>query len=586
MLPSVRQDDPVRPHLQERYWRVLLGVAPRLLALMDREVQSPTRGSFDRVNWGWKFRDFPLTMWQASMMPLATLYRHPHPGNPYYANPRMAEWLVAALENSLGRQHRNGAFDSFTPYSQDHGVTLAMVLTVCTTLDLLGDAAPQSLGDQARDSVARACAFAAHSDEDYAFINNHQAAFALAYVRASRLLDDASLLERSDTVVAQILKHQSNDGWFAEYGGPDPGYESFGLTYLALTNVERPNPKLAAALARSVSFLSHCVHPDGSIGGNYGSRNTGQYAPGGLEILAQNDATASAIADFVGERLESGNVVTPSRCDDDNLPLLTFSYAVAASHAFERRADPALLPCQRSDVWTRFDDSGVVVVATQRYYAITNFSKGGATRLFDRRTSHVAHEDAGYFLRANGEEWSTQLLGESQIDAVIPGESVEGTSYFSAVKRELLTPFKFLVLRALNLTVFRSVRLGAAVRRMIIARLVTGRKRGAWTLRRRVNFRADRVEFFDRVTPAEGRSVTFASLERSLLPVHMGSAKYFHANELTSLPQVVLSGWATALSAGKAASLSQVIAFTEEGVFHSHDLGHAVQRVSGEHSNA
>jgi hypothetical protein len=321
------------------YRGVLLATAPRLLSLLDRERASPTRGSFDRVHWAWKFRDFPLTMWQASMMPLASLYRTDLEGNRYHASPRLAAWLAGALESTFDRQHRNGAFDSFTPYSQDHGVTLAMVLAIATTIDSLGTALPGALRERAKDCVRRACRFASRSDEDYAFISNHQAAFALAWWRAGRLLDDAQLVARSDAVVASILRHQSPDGWLAEYGGPDPGYETFSLTYLALLQQERPNAHLLEALGRSVHFLSHCVHPDGSIGGNYGSRSTAQFAPGGLELLAPHLPLARAIASFVVGRAGRGNLVTPLTCDDDNLALLTFSYSVACTAPTEPAGD-------------------------------------------------------------------------------------------------------------------------------------------------------------------------------------------------------------------------------------------------------
>lgn len=571
-----RQDDSPA----DRYWRVLVDIAPRLLSLLDREVRSPTKGSFDRVNWGWKFRDFPLTMWQASMMPLATLYRHAHPSNPYSGRARLADWLSSAMEHTISRQHANGAFDSFTPFSQDHGVTLAMVLTLSTTAELLDDALSPDLRARTMESVTRACAFAAASDEDYAFINNHQAAFALAYLRAWRLTGDEGLGARGHEVLDRVCAHQSRDGWFEEYRGPDPGYETFGLTYLALASRERPHRALPTALGRSVEFLAHCVHPDGSIGGNYGSRNTGQYAPGGLEVLAPTLPTAASIAEFVGRRLACGNVVTPGRCDDDNLPLLCFSYAVAATNAVPRQEAPGLLPCERDDVLRQFDDSRIVVAATQRYFAVTNLSKGGTLRVFDRATSAIAYEDAGYFLSSDAGDWSSQLLGESAATWGEESHVAEVNTRFARVKRELLTPAKFLLLRILNLTVFRSVRLGAMVRRMIIARLITGRERGAWRLRRRVTFEGERVVVHDEVTPNATKRVTFASLERSLLPVHMGSAKYFHANELDALLLPALEGWSEALTAGRPVTLSQTIGFADGGVVHEHQIGPASNRTS------
>lgn len=571
---------------RERYWRVVLDVAPRLLTLLDREERSPTLGSFDRVHWAWKFRDFPLTMWQASMMPLATLWRTPHPDNRYHGSPRLASWLDAALAHTLSRQHRNGAFDSFTPYSQDHGVTLAMVLTVCTTVELLGDALPPARRERACDAVVRACRFAARSDEDYAFINNHQAAFVLAYLRAARLTGDDALRRRADAVIDAILERQSPDGWFEEYGGPDPGYETFGLTYLALARAEHDRPDLGDALARSVRFLAHCVHPDGSLGGMYGSRNTGQYAPGGLELLAASDPMAAAIADFVGARSGRGNLVTPATCDDDNLPLLSWSYAVAAVAAPERSAPLPLLPCQRDDVLTRFDGSGIVVAGTQRYFAVASGAKGGVLRIFDRERERLAYEDAGYVISAGGRDWSTQLLGESTFEAGGGEHTLVVEARMSAVRRELLTPLKFLLLRVLNLTVFRSVRLGALVRRMIIARLITGRERGRWTVRRWVQCEPERVVVRDELVPVQGAGsggrVTSVSLERSLLPVHMGSAKYFHANELEVLPRPALDGWVAALNAGSSVGLTQVIGFVNGAVTYRHDAGGAPHEDSRE----
>jgi hypothetical protein len=570
----------------DRYWRVLVGVAPRLLSLLDREQRSPTRGSFDRVNWAWKFRDFPLTMWQASMMPLATLWRVPHPTNPYAQHPRLADWLGAAVAHTIGRQHRNGAFDSFTPFSQDHGVTLAMVMTLCTTSDLLGDALDDAVRARLVEAVTRACRFAAASDEDYAFINNHQSAFALAYLRAARLTGDATLVSRADAVIDRILAHQSRDGWFEEYGGPDPGYETFGLTYLALAHREQARPDLAKALARSVTFLSHCVHPDGSLGGNYGSRNTGQYAPGGLELLAPSVPMARAIADFMGSRMDGGNVVTPLRSDDDNLPLLTFSYAVAAMSAVDRVGDAAALPCERRDVMARFNDSGFVVASTPHYFAITNLSKGGAVRVFDRSNAALTYEDAGYVIESEGRDWSAQMLGESVPAPQGEAETHEVSAHFSAVNRELLTPVKFLVLRILNLTVFRSVWLGALVRRLIIARLITRRERGPWALHRVLTFAPDRVVIRDQVTPSGEGRVTFASLERSLLPVHMGSAKYFTTNELSAVQPPQLDGWVEALTRGVPAVLSQVIAFADGTVTSRHEVGAAPRTAPRERPTA
>ncbi|MGH7710974.1 MAG: hypothetical protein ACREOG_06800, partial [Gemmatimonadaceae bacterium] len=301
-----------------QYRAIAFRAAPRLLGMLDRDPESPTIGSFDRDHWSWKFRDFPIAMLQTGMVPLALLYADRAPTNPYAGSARMLDWTLASMSGTLRRQHRNGAFDSVAPYSQDHGVTLQLVLALTTALRVLNEDVPGALRDQVADAVRRACAFASRSDEDYAFISNHQGFFALAWHEAGRLLDDKELTDRGAATVDSIIQHQSPDGWYAEYGGPDPGYESLGIAYLATYLAHTSHARLAESLKRSVEFYTHCIHPDGSVGGSYGSRLTQLWYPSGFELLAATDPMSERVAEFMTERLPRGNVVTPDAVDAHN----------------------------------------------------------------------------------------------------------------------------------------------------------------------------------------------------------------------------------------------------------------------------
>jgi len=300
----------------------VLAQLPRLLSLLDREPDSITYGSCDRDHWCWKFRDFPVTTLQSAIYPLALLWRYPFPQNPCYRNQRVLGWIEAAVWNLCGRQHPNGAFDSVGPYTQDHGVSLYVVYNLTETLLLLKDELPTVLVDSIKNTVRQACRFALHSSEDYAFITNHQAFIALALLNAGELLGEAGLKERAEGIISQILQHQSEDGWYREYEGPDPGYESLGLFYLASYWQKTGSPRLLESMRRSVEFYSHCVHPDGGVGGIYGSRHTSLFYPAGFEILAAEIPMADAVARFVRERFRIGNVVTLAAVDPQNLPSL------------------------------------------------------------------------------------------------------------------------------------------------------------------------------------------------------------------------------------------------------------------------
>ena len=94
------------------YVPLVLEQVPRLLGSLDRERLSISYGSFDRMHWGWKFCDFPVMMAQIAAYPLALLWRHAFPGNPYHQNAQLLSWIHGAVEYVCRQQRSNGSFDS------------------------------------------------------------------------------------------------------------------------------------------------------------------------------------------------------------------------------------------------------------------------------------------------------------------------------------------------------------------------------------------------------------------------------------------------------------------------------------------
>jgi len=518
------------------YRRLILEAAPRLMGQFDRESLSPTRGSFDRDHWSWKFRDFPVVVMQGSLIPLAWLYKTPFAGNVYHDNAQLLEWVGYGLQSLLERQHANGAFDTVGPNTQDHGITLYAVYTLTTVSQTLGDRLPPALRTRVSKAVSRACSFAEHSAEDYSFISNHQALFALAWLRAGLMAGEQSLIKRADDTIAQILARQSSEGWFLEYSGADPGYESLGLHYLAIYQRDRPSAALRAALARSVEFYANFVAADGSVGGGYGSRDTQLWYPGGFELLSPQLPIAAGIAAFMRSRLEVGNVVTLRNVDAHNLPTLMASYCDAVEAITDSPEVPSAspLPFEATQPLRVFSESGLVVVGTQHYRAVANLRKGGMLVVFGGDSGRILHEDAGYVIQASGHDWTTALTANPE-KVEQSAAFVQISASFLRANREVLTPFKFLILRALNLTLFRSVWLGALIRNMIVSQIITGRKVGPYRVTRRIDFADDHVTVNDEIVAEGAASVTGVHRPRTYQAQHMGSARYFHPRELVSI---------------------------------------------------
>lgn len=558
--------------VRDPYWPAVRDAMPRLLGAMDREPLSPTVGSFDRDHWAWKFRDLPINMLQAGLLPLTWAWSHPRPDNPWFGSDAVRGWIVGGVEAILARQHANGAFDTVGPYTQDHGVTLAMGHLLATVVSGLRASAPESLRQRTADALTRAVHFAARSSEDYAFISNHQALFALAWQRMGTFLGDRACAERGAATVDAILAHQSADGWFAEYGGPDPGYESLGLHYLAQYAAEAPHGALSAAMERALAFHAWMVQPDGGLSPVVGSRHTVQWYPSGFELLAETSAVARGTAEFLRARLHRGAMVTPATVDTHNLPILLHSYCLASDCMSVVSADLPRLgaepPCTRAATSeTRFfPASGVTVASTPHYHAVVALGRGGTISVVAKDDARLAYEDAGYVAEsaADGSRWASSFQGMAS-EGQFAGQQAIAEAVFSRARQEVLTPWKFVVLRLLNLTAFRSVTLGAFLRRMIIARLVTGRERGPLALRRTVDFTDDRIVLTDSVRWVDG-VVRLGRLvrPRAFTGVHMGSSRYYHPRDLADVPEADLGEAARRLSGGEGVTVTTTLSFGDE----------------------
>ena len=511
------------------YASLALSAIPRLLGKLDREPHSISHGSFDREHWSWKFRDFPIGPLQMGLYPLALLWRHPFAGSAYRGNARLREWIMGAVDNTLGRQQPNGAFEAFAPKDFDPGPTLGICYALSKAVDLLGDALDSEPRARVRGAVRRGVEFGMQYEQSHGFASNHWGLFACAYLHAAMLTGDERYRVRAQEIVARILRMQSEDGWYHEYGGVDPGYESLGISYLAQYWAATRDSSVLESLRRSIDFFAHCVHPDGSVGGVYGSRHTSLYFPAGFELVADEVPSAAAIARFMRARLTRGNVVTPATTDAHNLTPLVASYLEASNAATELTSTEAL-PCERTAYVKHFADSGIGAVATACYYAVINAHRGGVCRVFDREREMLAYEDAGYIAQAGKRRWISQTLGFGKATAVAES-SLTLETRFSEFQQLLPTPANYLLLRMLALSLFRSAALGAWIRDRIVRRLIAAARPGPLTLGRRVAFAPDAITISDELRLLRKERIDALALMRAHTGIHMGSAKYYHPSD-------------------------------------------------------
>ena len=57
------------------------------------------------------------------------------------------------------------------------------------------------------------------------------------------LVGDPKALKKAEHLLDRILNNQSQEGWFMEYEGADPGYQTLCLHYLVDVHLQKKRPE-------------------------------------------------------------------------------------------------------------------------------------------------------------------------------------------------------------------------------------------------------------------------------------------------------------------------------------------------------
>jgi hypothetical protein len=518
------------------YAKAILGEGTRVLSLMDREAMSPTAGCGDRTFWSWKFVDFPASRLQESLCVLSFLHTTPLPDSPYYRNARLLEWITRGLQFWSDIQHPDGSFDEAYPFERSLAATAFTSFYVGEALEMIKGDLPASTLETARGTLARAGAWLAANDETHGFLSNHLAAAAGALAHAFRHTGETRFNDRSGYFLDKILRRQSPEGWYDEYGGPDPGYQTHGSFYLARCWQFSQDGRLAESLARANRFLAHFIHPDGSIGGEYASRNTQTYYPAAFEMLAHRDPAAAWIARTMRSGIGSG-AAAGLHCVDlfNYFPFLNnyvFAYQAAAARTEPAAAaEPSPDPGQ---VW--FPKAGLARVRTARYDAYVGTAKGGVVKVFDRRRRSLIYSDCGYVGKLRSEKSVSSQYYDPDRTSRVDQASIEVEGDLVEFARPTMSPVMFVGFRVFTLTVGRFPGLGRWLKSLLVKTLIYRRRSIAVKFTRRVEFDELGVRVTDRLAGPGGSEITDLRREAVFTTIHMGSSRYFIANELADLP--------------------------------------------------
>ena len=512
--------------------------AARALGEQDASPHSVTSGCFDRRYWAWKLVDFPEATFQRLVFPLATLYRDPQ--SRFHAQPEVLAAVRSGIARAARLQHANGSFDQAFPFEQSYGATAFLVYPLIEAARLVEEHLTTEERATADLTARRGTEFLCAHEERHGEISNHLAGATLSLTVAADRFSDRRYDTAASHLLDGLLARQSPEGWFPEYGGADPGYQTLCLDYLAAIAERRPSDRLTEAMARSVDFLKWFVHPDGTVGGLYGSRRTSLVYLGGLSRLAPGNPMAAAMRDAVSRAMADGDIAGPATMDAGNLaPMLTSTVAaLRPPPAAPNQASPADLPCETTGARMDFPAAGLYVRSGADYYAICGASNGGTVTVFSRTARRLLLDDGGYAAETlDGRHLTTQATGVVRIT----DEAIEIAVPFVGLPSAVPTPGRFLIFRLLNLTAMRSIAIGNWVKSRLVAMLMTSGPASTLRLRRRVVCDDRGVAIHDRIDNPDGQRLAAMLGGQPFSAIHMASAGYFHRVRLgTARPATVV----------------------------------------------
>ena len=435
---------------------------PKILTLLDRNPHSPTYGCFDRNYWHYRMIDFPSGMAQEFVLPLALAYELNIPNNPYHHQPAIKNWVEAGILFAARSSHRDGSCDDYFPYERAGGAAAFSLLACVDSYSLLGLQNEEAL----RFFERRANWLARHHESGR--LSNHQALIALCLELLGRLLNTGEWNQARDERIERVLSWQSAEGWFQEYQGCDPGYHTLTLSCLARLYELTPNETLKAALTRAGKLAGEFIHPDGSFGGEYGSRNTYNFFPHGFELagkwlpeaLAVNDRFLIGLANGLGACYD----------DDHIIGHHAWNYLMAWRDFVEERPAPVDRPRGR----VALKEAGILIDRREDAEIYIALNKGGVFKLFRNGKLVVSDTQASLRVRSGGglrnavahliDDYQTKV-GESEI-------TIRGR--FGWAKQTQMTTPRLVLLRLMMMTVGRFF--PNLIRKLLQSMLITGKE--------------------------------------------------------------------------------------------------------------
>ena len=512
------------------YQRLLVEKTSLLVSLQDRDELSPTYGCFDRTYWQWKFIDFPDARFQEALLTLSYAYSYNFEGNIFYRNQRLLDWLKAGFLFWIKIQHRDGSFDEAYPYERSFVAVGFGLFYLTEAFVLMENFLDKDIKGKIISAFNKAADWIMTNDETHAFISNHRLAACAGLFTLSKISSNKKYEDSCWDIWRSVKENQSIDGWFSEYGGADPGYLTQGIYYAAILYKKSGNNEVIKSLDKALEFIKYFIHPDGSLGGEYGSRNTEFYFPGGFEILAFNSPIAEAICRKLITSMEENRIPSINTVDIYNMIPIANSIVSGCLYYSPNNTIEPLPYLIKSDFVKFFTDFKILVKKVNNLYLIVGISKGGVLKVFDLENNKLIQSSVGVFANIDGKVVTSQYFYKEGLKVEINEDIVTIEGNLVIANYSLLTPLKIIYFRIFSI-LNKFFPIGSKyLKKLIVNILIFKKMKTNWRFKRTI-YLPPKNEI-QVVTECRDLPPGILKEMRRHTSYHMGSSKYFEISDL------------------------------------------------------
>ena len=511
---------------EELYFKEAVAQIPRLLGLIDRNILSKTYGCFDREYWHYNTTDIPCARKQEAVLFLALAYKIKHKENPYYKNKKILVWVNAGVEFWAKIQSKSGSFSEWYPNENSFVATSFSSCAISETLILLGNEI------KCRERII----FALKKSADWlkgkyeSGVQNQQAGAALALLNVHILTKEKKYMYDSEKKVDSLITNQSKEGWWAEYGGPDIGYLSLTVDYLAKYYHKKSSNRLKNSIKDAIEFLSYFAHPDLTSGGVYGSRNTEYLIPSGFELMNGIVESAGTLSSFVRQSMKEKKSVSISSIDDRYLSYVGYNWLFAYFYSKQiKERGYKFNKCFSKN----FEDAKIFIKSTPDIYFVLNYSKGTFKVFF--KNKNKSYTDSGILVEDKGSHYLSGSIGSVE-SWIIEQDRIVLKGKFNKLSKSLLTPNKNIGFRVFLATLGSSEHIGFYVKKRLREKLISKPKSTEIKFIRQISIGVKSVKIKDKIIGVNRTAGMFSGGNFAYL--YVPSANYFQVQDVLDIPAI------------------------------------------------